>query len=744
MAEAPILGVVPWFELTDSSQQPYGLEELRGQVWIAGLAGEDGLMQELPEELAGNSWAEEVQLVRLATEAGSPAPGSWKSLSGSPEQMKHLRAALDDARQKAGAAAGDLALLDRLGRIRGFFSDADALVRSAQEVTAEIKPFPYPADIMNPAWMEERREVQLGSAKTFGVRHDFQLTDRLPESGITFVNRVTEDSGKRYKTNHYDHGNGVVAADVDGDGRQDLYFTTQLGSNELWRNLGGGRFENITEGSGVGLADRVGVSAAFGDIDNDGDPDLFTTSVRGGNALFVNDGSGVFTDVTEQAGVGLEAHSSGAVFFDYDRDGLLDLFVTNVGRYTTDEQGPGGYYIGYQIAFDGHLKPERAERSYLYRNLGENKFQDVSEQVGLMEEGWNGDAAVVDFDQDGWLDLFISDMQGHDEYYRNDRGQRFVDQSRQLFPATPFGTMGIQIFDFDNDGRLDLYLTDMHTDMVRHFPPEEEKGKLPADEMMGPDGTGSDGNHVLGNAFYRNLGDGKFEEISDLIGAENYWPWGLSSGDLNADGWEDAFVASSMSYGWRYAVNSVLLNENGQRFRDAEFILGVEPRRGGINGIPWFELDCSGADSEHFHCQGLEGRREVWGALGSRSSLIWDFDEDGDLDVVTNEFHGEPLVLINDLADNHPIHYLKVDPVGTASNRDGIGARVTVNAGGQAYTKVLDGSSGYLSFSPLPLYFGLGETETVDSIQITWPSGKIQTVPGPIESNQLLTVTEDG
>jgi hypothetical protein len=199
-----------------------------------------------------------------------------------------------------------------------------------------------------------------------------------------------------------------------------------------------------------------------------------------------------------------------------------------------------------------------------------------------------------------------------------------------------------------------------------------------------------------------------------------------------------------MSYGWRYAVNSVLLNENGQRFRDAEYILGVEPRRGAINGIPWFELDCSGADADHFHCQGLEGKREVWGALGSRSSLIWDLDEDGDLDVVTNEFNGEPLVLISDLADNHEIHYLKVDPVGTASNRDGIGTRVVVSAGGKTYTKVLDGSSGYLSFSPLPLYFGLGETETVDSIQITWPSGKTQTVAGPIESNQLLTVTEQG
>lgn len=770
-ADAPdVLGVIPYFELTDTTGQPYGLEELRGQVWVAGFVpvgsagrehGEE--MSRLQKTLAGSPWAEGVRLVSFAADpaqqtseelakvAGdaSADAGRWKLLTGSPVVLGRVKASLDQARQVAGITGGGaaLAVLDRLGRIRGLYSAEgadEALLERAQAVAAEIKPLPYPADIMNPPWLEERREAQLASAKTIKARHDFSFTDRIEESGITFVDHVTEDSGKHYKTNHYDHGNGVVAADVDGDGLLDLYFVTQLGSNELWRNLGGGRFENITEQAGVALADRVGVTAAFGDVDNDGDPDLFVTTVRFGNVLFLNDGSGHFTDVTEEAGVSAVAHSSGAVFFDYDRDGLLDLFVANVGRYTTDEVGPGGYYIGYQVAFDGHLKPERAERSILYHNLGNHRFEDVSEKMGLVEKGWNGDASILDVNEDGWPDLFITDMQGHDEYYENEGGKRFKNRSREVFPATPFGTMGVQVFDFDNDGKMDIYLTDMHTDMVRLFAPEEEKHKLPAAEMMTPESTGSDGNHVLGNAFFQNQGGGRFEEISDLIGAENYWPWGLSKGDLNADGYEDVFIASSMSYGWRFAVNSLLLNENGQRFRDAEFILGVEPRKGGINGEPWFELDCSGADSENFHCNGRTGKWQVWGALGSRSSLIWDLDGDGDLDVVTNEFNAAPQVLISDLADSHQIHYLEVDLEGTRSNRDGIGAKVVVTAGGKTYTQVLDGKSGYLSFCPLPLYFGLGDAATVDSITVTWPSGKTQTLTGPIDSNQMLKIVEEG
>ncbi len=447
---------------------------------------------------------------------------------------------------------------------------------------------------------------QLRTVGQFKVRHDFSFSDQIEESGIRFRNRAVDDASKTYKPVHYDHGNGVAIADVDGDGTSDIYFLTQVGRNELWRNLGNGRFEDITQQAGVGLADRIGVTASFGDVDNDGDPDLFVTTVRGGNVLFENDGSGKFTDITRDAGLGYSGHSSGSVFFDFDRDGLLDLFLTNVGKYTTDElvavsrqtvrrdpEDQYRFYSGVLDGFGGHLKPEeRNERSILYRNRGNNRFEDVSAEVGLADVSWSGDAAPVDFNQDGWPDLYVLNMQGHDEYYENIDGIRFEKKSRQVFPNTPWGSMGIKAFDYDNDGDLDLFITDMHSDMSEQIGPESEKRK--SNMQWPPSYTLADGQDIWGNAFYQNQGDGTFQEISDSIGAENYWPWGISVGDLNADGFEDVFVASSMNYPFRYGVNTVLLNNRGEKFLDSEFILGVEPRRRGFM-IPAFEIDFRGA-----------------------------------------------------------------------------------------------------------------------------------------------------
>ena len=425
----------------------------------------------------------------------------------------------------------------------------------------------FPPVLVDESWVEPRRDAQLRTTGDFDVFHDFRFADRVAESGITFEHRIVSDAGRTYKAVHYDHGNGIAVADVDGDGLDDLYFVTQVGANELWRNLGGGRFENVTEAAGVGVADAIGVTASFADIDNDGDPDLYVTTVRGGNVLFENDGSGTFRDISAASGLDYVGHSSGAVFFDYDRDGRLDLFLTNVGRYTTDEIGGDGYryYVGFEEdAFRGHLFPERTEQSLLFRNEGGNRFVDVSAATGLQDGRWSGDANLVDLNDDGWTDLYVLNMQGDDEYYENVEGARFVARGREVFPRTSWGAMGIAVLDFNNDGRLDIYITDMHSDMSQEVGPADEKRKAVMiwdPEMVG-DGTTS----IWGNAFFLNLGSGQFREVSDEIGAENYWPWGPSAGDLNADGYEDLFVASSMNFPFRYGVNSVLLNNGGTRF----------------------------------------------------------------------------------------------------------------------------------------------------------------------------------
>ncbi len=191
-----------------------------------------------------------------------------------------------------------------------------------------------------------RAKAQRDTVDQFNVPYDFQFTDRVKESGITFVHHVVDDAGLYYKAVHYDHGNGIAAADVDGDGLIDLYFVNQVGGSQLWKNLGGGRFRNITREAGVGLADRIGVTASFADIDNDGDQDLFVTTVRDGNVLFENDGHGHFRDISKAAGVDHVGHSSGAVFFDYDRDGLLDLYLCNIGQYTNNNRRADGAFVG--------------------------------------------------------------------------------------------------------------------------------------------------------------------------------------------------------------------------------------------------------------------------------------------------------------------------------------------------------------------------------------------------------------
>jgi hypothetical protein len=407
-------------------------------------------------------------------------------------------------------------------------------------------------------------------------------------------------------------------------------------------------------------------------------------------------------------------------------------------------------------AFFGHVLPALREDAILYRNVGGNRFLDVTRAVGIGDDGWSGEAAVLDVNGDGWPDLYLANMQGEDRLLLNRGGRRFEDATRRYAPRTPFGSMGVSVLDWNGDGRLDLFVTDMHSDMLEEIDPSdlagEERKSAPQQMSHGFFANGTD-RLLFGNALFtaRDTAGGGFEEHSDVAGVETYWPWGSSVGDLNADGWPDLVVTTGMNYPFRYAPNRVLLNSGGKRFVAAEFVLGIEPRAQGATEQPWFTLACEpgGADAASGHCRDCmagdalaarvcrrdpsrAGGYAVMGTLGSRSAVLLDLEGDGDLDIVTNEFNGPPQVLVSDLADRGRARTLRVRLRGTRSNREGLGALVQViRSDGVTMTQPMDGRSGYLAQSDLPLTFGLGPTATVQALVVRWPSGAVQSVATP-------------
>jgi hypothetical protein len=554
--------------------------------------------------------------------------------------------------------------------------------------------------------------------------------ERAHEAGITFrMNFLPREQGERFRINLYDHGSGLAVGDYDNDGHDDIYFLNQHGPNALYRNRGDGTFEDVTAKAGVGLGDRVSVGATFADYDNDGFADLFVTSTRGGNVLFHNRGDGTFEDVTAKAGVSHVGHSQTPVFFDYDNDGDLDLYVTNTAYWTTDAfDFAGGNYEGK--ASLGSLMNSPIESNILYRNNGNGTFTDVTAGAGLQGRGWAGDVAVFDYDEDGFLDLFVPSMFGRGQLYRNSGHGTFTDLTAETLGPTPHGAIGSKVFDYDGDGRLDLFVVDMHSDMwmgldSRHtsfevatqaqhrrvLSPagptvnEAAEGFVDAQRrMFAMQGKNYD-ELLFGNALYRNLGQGKFTETALVAGLETFWPWGIATGDFDNDGNEDVFITSGMGYPFYYWPNQLMMNNGDGTFRDRAAALGIEPPTGGI-----------------YQEKNIGGQRAV---KSSRSAAVADFDGDGRLDIVTNNFNDRPYFFANRFPRQN---YVAFRLTGTRSNRDAIGALVRHWIGKKVLVRQVSPAGGYLSQSSLVVHFGLGDQSKVDRVEIRCPLGLVQTL----------------
>jgi hypothetical protein len=565
------------------------------------------------------------------------------------------------------------------------------------------------------------------------------------EAGLTWrMKSLPDEQGRTFKINLYDHGSGVAVGDFDGDGRDDVYFCNQLGPNALYRNNGDGTFTDVARQAGVALGDRVCVAATWADYLNEGRPSLYVTSTRGGNVLFRNNGDGTFTDVTAKAGLAHVGHSQAAVFFDYDNDGLLDLFLTNTAQWTTEDYDKATQHWLGQADFD-RLVFSPKEYNVLYHNNGDGTFTDVTAKAGLGGRGWAGDAVAFDYDGDGYPDLFVTCMFGRGQLYRNNRDGTFTDVTLQALGRTPFGGMGAKAFDYNNDGRLDLFVVDMHSDMwvgldwehttydlavasqhkkFPYFsgPPALENPAIAEREKgLGRQLGFAHEELLFGNACYRNEGGGRFAEVSDQAGLETFWPWGIATGDFDNDGSEDAFLPSGMGYPFYYWPNALLMNQGDGTFRDRAEELGLEPPPRG-----------------KFLPNRIDGRTA---ARSSRCAVAGDFRGAGRLDLVVNNFNDRPYYYRNGLP---PRHWVEFRLRGTRSNRDAVGAVVRLyRAGGAVLTRQVSGACGYLAQPPRTLHFGLGDSPGVVRAEVTWPGGRRQDL-GAVAADRLIDVVEAG
>ena len=490
---------------------------------------------------------------------------------------------------------------------------------------------------------------------------------------------------------------GVVVFDYDGDGDQDLLFvdaaplpgyTGEPPKSRLFRNDGPGHFVDVTETARLAVA-GYGAGATAGDVDGDGDLDLFV-SVFGADRLLRNQGDGTFADVTAGSGAGDDLWSMSAAFADFDRDGDLDLYVTNYVHYRVDVHRACGDEASGLVSYCAPHRFIGAPDRY-FRNRGDGRFEEATQAVGLPEDQGNGLGVVAgDLDDDGWPDLYVANDATPNFLYRN-RGTdasgelKFEDVS--LVSGTslsdrgvPEGGMGVDLGDYDGDGRLDIFVanSDLET-----------------------------------NALYRNLGGGLFTDSRFAAGIAEPSLHEVAFGAVWADFDHDADLDLAVANGH--------ILDNAERFRAGS----LYKQRNQV-----FENLGNGRFREE-RASGLDVVR------ASRGLAAGDLDGDGDLDlaVVNMDDWSEVYEGLN----SGP--WLAVDLLGRASNRSGIGARVEVEAAAKRQVREVKTGSSYLSQNALTLHFGLGGAAAADRLAVRWPSGKRQRFEG-LPANRRLLVAE--
>ena len=520
------------------------------------------------------------------------------------------------------------------------------------------------------------------------------FTDVALQSGIDFQH-VNGSTGRFYYPETY--GPGVVFLDYDNDGDQDLYLVNSAAlpgfiesfepANALYENNGDGTFTDVTGRSGVG-DQGYGLGVCAADYNNDGHVDLYVTNF-GPNVLFRNEGNGTFTDVTDQAGVGDPRMSTSAAFADYDGDGYVDLYVANNAHVPMDN--PKKCRHGVVPVYCGPGQYEGVSGS-LYHNEGDGTFTDVTRQAGVYDESGRQLGAVFsDYDQDGDADLYIANDTKPNWLFRNDGETGFTEvgltSGVAVNPeARPEAGMGTDWGDYDRDGLMDIIVCNFQWESCR---------------------------------LLANQGDGFFDDRTFLagLGEPTYstLTFGTDFLDYDNDGFLDIFIANGHvdpnigiidRGGPAYAQHDQLFHNNGDRtFDDVSEQAGLQRFRPRVG----------------------------------RGSATADYDNDGDLDLFISNNNQRPMLLRNDGGNSN--NWLSIKTVGHRSNRDGIGALITVYAAGFVQSEEVRAGSSYLSQNDLRVHFGLGTLAVAETIEVRWPSGTLQTLQ-QIDANQFLVIEE--
>lgn len=523
-----------------------------------------------------------------------------------------------------------------------------------------------------------------------------RFTDVTDKAGIHFRHN-SGAFGKKYLPETM--GSGVCVLDYDNDGRQDLFFVNSMdwpghkSANSLpalYHNNGNGTFTDVTRQAGLAVQ-TYGLGCAVADYDNDGFEDVYITALDG-NHLFHNLGNGKFADVTARAGVKDPGFATSAVWFDYDNDGKLDLFVL--------------HYVDWSVATDQFCSLDGKSKSYctpeaykgqsatLYHNKGNGIFEDVTKKAGLYDPSSKSlGVTLLDYDKDGWLDLFVTNDTQPNKLYHNNHNGTFTDAAFSAGVAfsdagKARAGMGTDSSDYDQSGRESL--------VIGNF----------TNESM---------------ALYHNDGSGLFSDRatdSDIATASaKSLTFSTFFFDYDLDGWPDIFALNG------HVADDVSVTQPTLHYAESPLL---------------FRNKGKGHFENVTDKVGTALRQPIVG----RGAAYLDFDNDGDLDLVLTTSNGPAKLLRNENGNQNDV--LRIRTIGTRSNRDGIGAKITIktNNGMRLFEMVKSGSS-YLSQSEMPLTFGLGkpEPDKTESLEIIWPSGKKESIPN-VAPNQTITLKE--